>query len=177
MEEKLTNPETDVRAQAAKQIELLTKKNKDGSSWFFWIAGLSLINSAVILSGSEWSFLIGLGLTQLIDGISIGIAQEVGAQGITMISVVAFALDAIVAGSFVLWGVLARRNYRWAYITGMILYALDGLIFLTVQDFPSFGFHIFALYCIFNGFKACGQLKTLSSLLSNAEVQSNQASI
>ncbi len=40
------------------------------------------------------------------------------------------------------------------------LYALDGLLFLIVEDFLSIGFHIFALYNIFVGLKALNKLKT-----------------
>jgi uncharacterized membrane protein YvbJ len=42
------------------QIE---RQMKSGAAWFFWIAGLSLINSIIIHSG--WSFIIGLGLLKL----------------------------------------------------------------------------------------------------------------
>jgi len=169
MSDNITAPEPDLNSQASQQAEMLAKKHKDGSGWFFWIAGLSLVNSAVILAGSDWSFLIGLGATQIIDGVALAIAAEAGAEGITIISVIAFILDVIVAGSFVLWGILARRNHRWAYIVGMILYALDGLIFLLVQDFASLGFHVFALFCLYKGFNACGKLNHLSSLVSALE--------
>lgn len=148
-------------AQASPEAEMLAKKHGDGSNWFFWIAGLSLVNSAINMAGIDGSFLVGLGLTQIIDGIAMAIATETGARGVTIISVTALVLDVLVAGTFVLWGVFARRYHRWAYIIGMILYALDGLLFLWVEDFLSLGFHVFALVCLYNGFKACGQLKQL----------------
>lgn len=153
-----------IQTEAALQMQELAKKHLDGASWFFWIAGLSLINSIVILSGAEWSFLIGLGITQIIDFFALGFTGEMGSQSKMIFSILAFALDAIVAATFILWGILARKQYRWAYIIGMILYALDGIIFLLTQDWPSFGFHIFALVCLFNGFKACGQLQQLAAL-------------
>ena len=176
MTENPPEPEIDLKAQASEQAELLVKKHKEGSGWFFWIAGLSLVNSVVILSGSDWSFLIGLGATQVIDAIAMAFAQESGAEGITIISVIAFVLDVIVAGSFVLWGILARKNFRWPYIVGMILYSLDGLIFLLVKDFPSLGFHLFALFYLYNGFKACGQLNRLSAL-SSALADTTESSV
>jgi hypothetical protein len=41
----------------------------------------------------------------------------------------------------------------------MVLFALDGGIFLLTQDWIGVGFHIFVLYCLFRGFKACRELK------------------
>ena len=134
MSEELKDPATEVNTESSNQFEILLKKHNDGSGWFFWIAGLSLINSVIILAGMEWSFLIGLGVTQIIDSVAMAFAEEATARGKTILPVVAFILDVLVAGSFVLWGVLARKHYRWAYIVGMILYALDGLLFLMVQD-------------------------------------------
>ena len=33
---------------------------KSGASWFYWIAGLSLINSISAAAGSTWRFIVGL---------------------------------------------------------------------------------------------------------------------
>lgn len=132
----------------------IEKQFQSGADWFFWIAGLSLINSVILLAGSEWGFIIGLGITRIIDIIGLSIAEEVGIAG----KIIALIFDIIAAGVFVLFGVFARKRYKWAFITGMILYALDGLIFLLVQDLLSIGFHVFALFCIFSGFKALGKL-------------------
>ncbi|MFQ5608913.1 MAG: hypothetical protein ACE5F8_01425 [Woeseiaceae bacterium] len=40
----------------------------------------------------------------------------------------------------------------WAYILGMIVYALDGLIFVLVQDWVSVGFHAFVLFMLWGGY-------------------------
>jgi hypothetical protein len=37
--------------------------------------------------------------------------------------------DVVVAGVFVLFGVFATKKHLWAFIVGMILYALDGMFF------------------------------------------------
>lgn len=168
MSDQLT-ADTALKEKATIEAEALVKRHRDGSGWFFWIAGLSLVNSVVILAGSDWSFLIGLGVTQIIDAIALALAEESGATGFSIFTVIAFLLDVLVAGSFVLWGVLARMGQRWAYVVGMVLYILDGLIFLLVMDLPSIGFHLFALFFIFTGFKASGQLKKLESLVAAVE--------
>ena len=135
----------------------IEKQFQSGAGWFFWIAGLSLVNSAILLSGSEWGFIIGLGITQIIDAFGLAIAEEVGLAG----KIIAFVFDVFAAGIFVLFGIFAKKKHKWAFIVGMILYALDGLIFLLVKDFLSIGFHIFALLCIYSGFKAIKKLKEI----------------
>lgn len=131
----------------------IENSHKNGANWFYWIAGLSMINSIAFLSGSDWNFVIGLGITQLIDG--IGQAFETGIIG----KMIFFALDVIAAGVFIMFGIMSGKGRNWAFILGMILYAMDGLIFLMVQDWLSIGFHVFALFCIFNGYKACMKMK------------------
>jgi hypothetical protein len=42
-----------------------------------------------------------------------------------------------------------------------VLYALDGLLFLLVQDWLSLAFHAFALFCIFGGHSALKRLRQL----------------
>ena len=124
---------------------------RSGAGWFYWIAGLSLINSISMLSGSGWGFIVGLGITQVIDGL----ASELGSSG----RLVALMLDLLAAGVFVFFGVFANKRYAWAFIVGMVLYALDGLIFVLVGDWLSAGFHVFVLLCILAGFSANQKLK------------------
>jgi len=127
---------------------------KNGSSWFYWIAGLSLINSVILMMGGRWSFIIGLGLTQLIDAIATIMADELGSGADVVVKIVAIILDIVVAGIFVVFGVFARKGHKWAFVVGMVLYALDGLIFLWVGDYLSIGFHLFVLYGLYRGLRA-----------------------
>ena len=124
---------------------------KSGASWFYWIAGLSLINSISSASGSDWRFILGLGITQFIDAFG----HAMGGGG----AIIALLLDVMAAGVCVLFGVFAHKAHGWAFVTGMILFALDGVIFLLCQDWLGVGFHVFALYCLFRGYRACRSLK------------------
>jgi hypothetical protein len=124
---------------------------KSGARWFYyWIAGLSLINSVVAMTGGQWGFLFGLGITQIIDGLGQNI--EGGGKAVVLV------LDLIAAGVFGLFGVFAHKRQTWAFLLGMLLYALDGLIFLLIQDWLGLGFHGFVLFCLFRGFQACREL-------------------
>ena len=139
----------------------LQNQHKSGASWFYWIAGLSVINSIVILVGSQWSFVVGLGITQLVDGMAMGVAQQASAQTGMILKVMGFVFNLLIAGLFVFFGAFAAKRHMWAYVVGMVLYAFDGLIFLIVKDFLSIGFHVFALICIYGGLQASIKLRAL----------------
>jgi hypothetical protein len=115
------------------------------SRWFWWIAGLSLVNTVLIHSGSDTSFLVGLGFTLMADAMFQGIPA------------VAFVIDALAIGSFVAFGWFAGKGHVWAFITGIVLYSIDALIYLPLQAWMSVGFHVFALFFIVRGMQ---QLRT-----------------
>jgi hypothetical protein len=124
---------------------------RSGGSWFYWVAGLSLINTISALTGSDWRFILGLGITQVVDGF----ASEMAAGG----KMVALVIDLLAAGLFIGFGVFANKGHAWAFIVGMVLFALDGFIFLLVKDWIGVAFHVFVLYCLFRGFTACRQVR------------------
>lgn len=123
---------------------------KSGAAWFYWIAGLSLINSIAASAGSNWRFIVGLGVTQVLDA--------VGAQFGGAAKIVTLGLDVVVAGIFVLLGVFAHKRHLWAFITGMALFTIDAFVMLVVTDWISLAFHAFVIYCLFRGMQACRAL-------------------
>lgn len=151
-----------LRQVAADQDQYrLESQHKSGANWFYWIAGLSLINTLMNLFGGRFSFLVGLGITQFVDGIVYGISGNVAQDMALVVKIVGFAVNLTVAVVFVVFGILARQRRKWAYIVGMALYALDGLLFIWVGDWWSFGFHLFALYGLYMGLKAQNRLAEL----------------
>jgi hypothetical protein len=143
--EKVANP----------QDPATVRRMKSGASWFYWIAGLSLINSIAALSGRGWRFIVGLGITQNIDEF----ANRITSGG----KIIAFALDLLVAGVFVLCGLFAHKAQTWAFLAGMALFALDGVIFLLAKDWLGVGFHLLLMYWLFGGFAACRTLDAKKS--------------
>ena len=139
----------------------LEEKRKSGAHWFYWIAALSLITSIVSLAGGTWGFFVSLGVTRVVDEIVVGLVDEGGVN--SSIKAVAIVLDLVVAGGFALLGYLGARGHVWAFVVGMVLYALDALIFAAVGLWLPLAFHVFALYCIFTGLRAASQLKTLET--------------
>jgi hypothetical protein len=134
---------------------------KSGTNWFFFIAGLSLVNSIIYLSGGTLNFVVGLGITQFIDGFTGGLSEAMG--GSVLVTLIGLALDLLVAGAFVAFGVFARRKQQWALITGMILYALDGLFLLALGSWFAVAFHAFALWGLWRGLQALRQLLALDA--------------
>jgi len=121
-------------------------RSRVGAKWFYWIAGLSMINSMVVIFGGNFHFVVGLGITSVVDAM----AKQVGSAG----SVLDFIINGFVAGIFVLFGHFAAKPQKWAFVVGMALYLLDGVLLLGARDFLSAGFHAYALYAIYRGYTA-----------------------
>jgi hypothetical protein len=135
----------------------LEERCRAGARWFYWIAALSLVTSLVSLSGNQWGFILSLGVTQVIDALAAGLAEGVGNTA----KIVALVLDLSIVGAFALAGYMAERRMGWVFAVGMGFYSLDTLLFVYVRDWLGIGFHLFALYCIFGGFRACLRLNAL----------------
>ncbi len=115
-----------VNGPGSMQYAVAAKQTQVGGDWFFWIAGFSIINSLLGIMGTGIHFVIGLGLTELFDAFG-GRSGSAGKGA-------AFGLDLLAAGFYVLYGFFARKGARWAFVAGMIFYALDGLLLLSDLD-------------------------------------------
>jgi hypothetical protein len=146
--------------QNTNAVNVLLAQQQSGARWFWWIAGLSLVNTVMFLSGSDMSFLFGLGTTSVIDALAK--AKEVG-NATVVAKVIAVVIDVIIAGVYFLFGLLARNRHNWAYIVGMVFYALDALLCLSLGLMLMAGVHLFALWCIFNGLKASRMLSKVQA--------------
>lgn len=142
------------KAEAADDFELRHRLSS-GANWFYWIAGLSLVNSVISLFEGNWNFAVGLGITQIFDAIARGAVQE-GAGD--WIKYAFFALDLIAAAVFAIFGIFANRGHSWAFVTGMILFAADGALLLFFGDILGIIIHALALYFLFRGILAARQL-------------------
>jgi hypothetical protein len=136
--------------------DALEKRLRGGSSWFFWIAGLSLVNTAMALSGSDRQFLVGLAMTQVVDAFAQGMI-EAGAPA--AVRVVAVGLDLTLAGLFVGAGLLARRRAAGLYLAAMVLYGLDAALCVLFEAWPNLAFHGLALFYLWGGHAALRALR------------------
>jgi hypothetical protein len=97
-----TSPSQAVTEQKLRAEQLV----KSGAGWFLAIAGLSIVNSALTLSGAHFSFIFGLGITQVVDAVG----QQGGRTGSTL----GLVVNAFIAGVFVLFWNFARKGEKWA---------------------------------------------------------------
>jgi hypothetical protein len=130
----------------------LERQRRNGGQWFYWIAALSLINAALAFAGQEWRFILGLGVTQFVHEMakSGSAGTKAGLVGVAVIVV------------FAVIGQRAVLGHGWAFVLGMTLFALDGALFVLIQDWAGVGFHAFALVMIGRGYMAARRLSPLS---------------
>jgi hypothetical protein len=121
------------------------------ANWFYWIAALSTVNSVSAVSGGSWGFFIGLGCTQVVDGI----ARHFHSSPAT---VAGLALDGLAVLLFVTIGYFGRQ-YRWLFTLGLVVFGLDALICLAFQDWPMAAFHAFAIFAMSAAYRGFKELK------------------
>jgi len=126
---------------------------KNGAGWFLAIAGLSILNSVLTMSGTNFHFIFGLGITTIVDAIG----RQSGSTG----SVLSLVVNLFIAGVFLLFWNFARRGEKWAFLAGMGLYAVDGLILLPFKDILGVAFHAYALFRIYSGMQGLPVLEQL----------------
>jgi len=107
--------------------------------WFWWIAALSLVNTGLFFGGSDTNFVIGLGLTTLSNVI---LAKNIAA---------ALAAVVVTVGFYFVIGLMAQKERLWAFYVGLVVYALDALIYVKFDDWLPVAFHAFAIYSIGKG--------------------------
>lgn len=142
-----------MESKVANATDPLTARAQSGVTWFYWIAGLSLVNSIVAATGSTWGFMAGLGMTQMVDGFALSIGE--GARFF------ALATDVLIAGMFIGLGVWATRSMG-AYMLGMIVYALDAGLFALASDWIGLAFHGLVLFFLWGGFNARRELRRMA---------------
>ena len=139
----------------------IEKQMKNGANWFFWITGLSLINTIIFLLDGSIYFVVGLGITQIVDGLMYYAAEDFGPELAPFIQIVGLAINLMILGIFLFFGLRARKGKRWAFITGLILYGLDVLILIWAMDLFSILFHAVAIFGLIQGLRAAGKLANL----------------
>jgi hypothetical protein len=164
MADQMTTEDVQISVGAAVARERLETTNKSSASWFFFVAGLSIVNSIIVLAGSDWNFIVGLGATQVIDGIVAAATEDAAGAAVWVVTAIALVINVLIAGVYVVLGIFARKRHSWAYITGMVFYGLDGLLFVFFAAWLNVAFHAFVLFSLFGGLKACRELAGLKEM-------------
>lgn len=142
----------------------LSQRYRSGSNWFYWIAGLTLITSIISLLGGGWRFFLSLGTTQLIDAVGSLASEQLG----NATKVIALVLDIFITAAFAAFGALAHKKLLWAYMLGMAVFLLDGLVSLLIVDWIGVIVHVLVLYWMFRGYQAGRELVSLERTMAEA---------
>lgn len=128
---------------------------RSGARWFYWIAGLTMVNSIVAFLGTDLMMVFGLASTLV--GTYIGI--EIGGAG----AFIGMGIAVCLALAFVGFGWMAERGATWAFITGMVIYLADAAVSVYLNDWFGLAAHAFALVLIGMGLQASLRLRRQSS--------------
>lgn len=153
---------------------MLEQKQRNGANWFLLIAALSLVNSVLVLANSSIVFAVGLGITHLIDVLALLMIEEIQPDSPFIFQLIIFVVDLAIIGSFAIFGLLARQRQVWAFIVGMVLYALDIFMALVLEMWISVIFHGFALFGLWGGMQAT---RTLNRLGKENRLTSQEAMV
>ncbi len=117
------------------------------------------------MSGTHFHFIFGLGVTEIVDAI--------GRQSGTTGSALGLVVNVFIGGVFLLFWNFARKGEKWAFLAGMGLYAVDGLILVPFKDYLGLAFHAYALFRIYNGMQGVPALENLRQIMapSNAPIE------
>src|SRR5436309_14617188 len=121
-----------------------------GAGWFLTIAILSGVNSLLQIFDAKIRFIFGLGITQLVDAIGHG-----GGQNGMFVPV---AVDGIFIVMLILCSKWAKAGSPGAFLGGMIVYALDGVLLLLLSMWLDAAVHAYALYMFWQGYAAAREL-------------------
>lgn len=162
----------DEQMQAAMHIEKLEQKMKQGLSWFYWIAGLSVVNMAMVHMGSDGLFLAGLTITAVIDGIGVALHDRIGMVG----TILAIMVNVVILACWLAAAWVARKRHTWALAAGAIFLLADTLatlgLLLMSQSFSIIIWliiHIIALSGFFIAWRAMRELNAIDRQVDQIE--------
>ena len=135
------------------EVALEEQRNK-GASWFYWIVGLTVINTIIVQSGIDFAFSLGAAATLFAYGMATAVHT-------TTAHVVALGFDVLVIAFYAMCGVMGSRGATWAFVLGLVFFTLDSLLSLIGLQIIGILIHGYALFCIFNGMMACVNLNRL----------------
>jgi hypothetical protein len=139
-------PGTDLTKLPSEAESLLARlrveaRMRAGTYWFFWIAGLALLDGYLQRRGLVTGTPFGLGMVEMVE------------------SAAGLALPLV----FVLLGLLARWGLGWSYALGMAIYAADAALLLLQGRYVGLAVHIVLLGLLGMGLAAARQLRQQDS--------------
>ena len=151
----MTNSNPGVQAPQNETLERtkraqLEQNARNGSNYFFWIAFFSIFNHIMDQLSSTRRFVFGLGAPQYIER-SLAVPNPAMIWGIII----------VLAGIFVLFGILARRGNIPVYTIGILFYLVDMALSILAGDLVGAVVHVVFTVLLAMGLIATRKLKSL----------------
>jgi hypothetical protein len=147
-------PERQVTRDDRMAVVEKTNRARHAASWFYVIAAMSLINSLLSVYQANASFLAGLGVSQLIEAASLALRESANPRSSVVILGAGLMLNVVVSAAFALFGLLASRGSRRAFVVGMVIFGLDTVLVLWFRDYVGIVYHLIVLHLLFSGLRA-----------------------
>lgn len=128
---------------------------RKAANWFYWKAGLTVVNSILAIAGVYWQFFLGLTLPQLFHGIVVGISQLSPDANLKPFQGIVFVISLIGSGLVGFFGYQAKQGKKWAFILGIIIFAFDGLLYLLTLSIFGIVIHVYAIYSLNKAYSNC----------------------
>lgn len=130
-------------SEERRRTDLLADSKSD-ANYFFWAANLAALATGFL--PIRINILVNIGVIDLLTlyGRSLGQlypAAVLAASSLWLVVVIAL-------------GFAARAGHRWAFLAGMVIYALDMIALIVTFSIWAFGVHAFFLLKWFEGQKA-----------------------
>lgn len=147
----------------------LYQQVKSGANWFYWIAGLSIVNAVLAHSDTKIQFVLGLAITQVIDFLIAQIAPN--AKWFSLV------FDIALAGAMGFFGYKGGQAVLWAFYVGLGIFVVDCGLFGwlcymggEVNKGVLLGsvFRLVALFSIIGGIGAARKLHALKTQMGAA---------
>lgn len=136
------------------------RKARRGAGWFYWVAGLSVVNAFLAFVGNGDSFVIGLGaagfLRVFFAGM-LGIPAPILGPDPRLLPVL--VLECLLAFSIAGLGYAASRGLRTAFVVGIAIYGLDTVLTVVERSISGLIFHAIALVFMTEGLLALHELR------------------
>lgn len=140
--------------------DTLLRTAKGGAHWLYWIAAMSLINQVLQMTEANIRFAIGLGVTDLVQGLGQAIGPAFHVAGLVIDFGILVAIAAL--------GFFAVKLHRWAFIAGLVVVVLDTLLLLALaagESILSIAFHAWAAFSLWTGLSAARKLAQRAQLV------------
>jgi hypothetical protein len=140
----------------------LNQRIRNGGGWIVMIGILSFAITLLTLFNTTIRFVIGLGATQFIDTLAIILSENFPEDHVIYIAV-NIGLNVFISAMYIILGVFAKREQRWAFLVAFIFYLIDTGLVIWTKDFLSIVFHIIALVIIMIGYISLRKKEKLTS--------------